>query len=64
MSSSDVYNIRRVEEEDIYYKVYFEVWDDGMNNGETMWMTSNDFDSPLGALVEEFVNNGGEITSG
>jgi len=32
--SNDIYNILRVVEEDIFYKVYFEVWDDGMNNGE------------------------------
>jgi hypothetical protein len=61
--SNNIYNILRVVEQDIFYKVYFEVWDDGMNNGERIWMTSNDFDNPLGALVEEWVNNGGEIES-
>jgi len=61
---SDEYEIVRVVEEDIFYKVYFRVWDDGMNNGETCWTTSNDYDSQLGALVEEWVNNGGVIENG
>jgi hypothetical protein len=34
-----------------------------MNNGELWWTTSNDYDSDLGSLVEEWVNNGGEIES-
>ena len=61
---SDEYEIVRVVEEDIFYKVYFRVWDDGMNNCEACWTTSNDYDSQLGALVEEWVNNAGVIENG
>lgn len=61
--SDNIYNILRVVEEDSFYKVCFEVWDDGMNDGQLWWTTSNDYDSDLGALVEEWVNNGGEIES-
>ena len=31
---SDSYNILRVVDDGEFFKVYFEVWDDGMNNGE------------------------------
>jgi len=62
---SDSYNILRVVDDGEYFKVYFEVWDDGMNNGETMWSTSSgDYESQMGLLIKDFVDNGGEITSG
>ena len=62
---SDSYNILRVVDDGEFFKVYFEVWHDGMNNGETMWMTSSgDYESQMGLIIQEFVDNGGEITSG